>query len=98
MPAGVYPRVGGDGHDRNAPLAFSAYKIPLLSPFIKGEASVALALPLFLKKGQGGCPTTATDPLAKGQPMIPFMVRYPFDLLRAVSQVEPLTTNGKSKS
>jgi len=27
---------------------------------------------------------------------IPFMVRYPFDLLRAVSEVEPLTTNGKS--
>jgi len=26
----------------------------------------------------------------------PFMVRYPFDLLRAVSKVEPLTTNGKS--
>jgi len=25
------------------------------------------------------------------------MVRYPFDLLRAVSQVEPLTTNGKSE-
>jgi len=25
------------------------------------------------------------------------MVRYPFDLLRAVSQVEPLTMNGKSK-
>ena len=24
------------------------------------------------------------------------MVRYPFDLLRAVSEVEPLTTNGKS--
>ena len=23
------------------------------------------------------------------------MVRYPFDLLRAVSEVEPLTTNGK---
>jgi hypothetical protein len=24
------------------------------------------------------------------------MVRYPFDVLRAVSDVEPLTTNGKS--
>jgi hypothetical protein len=24
------------------------------------------------------------------------MVRYPFDVLRAVSRVEPLTTNGKS--
>jgi hypothetical protein len=24
------------------------------------------------------------------------MVRYPFDVLRAVSKVEPLTTNGKS--
>ena len=27
---------------------------------------------------------------------IPFVVRYPFDLLRAVSKVEPLTTNGSS--
>jgi hypothetical protein len=27
---------------------------------------------------------------------MPFMVRYPFDVLRAVSQVEPLTTNGNS--
>ena len=26
------------------------------------------------------------------------MVRYPFDLLRAVSEVEPLTTNGKSNA
>lgn len=26
----------------------------------------------------------------------PFMVRYPFDVLRAVSQVEPLTMNGTS--
>jgi hypothetical protein len=26
------------------------------------------------------------------------MVRYPFDLLRAVSEVEPLTTNGKSNT
>jgi hypothetical protein len=26
------------------------------------------------------------------------MVRYPFDVLRAVSQVEPLTTNGNSDS
>jgi hypothetical protein len=26
------------------------------------------------------------------------MVRYPFDVLRAVSKVEPLTTNGKSKA
>jgi hypothetical protein len=26
------------------------------------------------------------------------MVRYPFDLLRAVSQVEPLTTNGISNT
>jgi hypothetical protein len=25
----------------------------------------------------------------------PFVVRYPFGLLRAVSQVEPLTTNGR---
>ena len=28
----------------------------------------------------------------------PFMVRYPFDLLRAVSEVEPLTTNGESNT
>jgi hypothetical protein len=26
------------------------------------------------------------------------MVRYPFDVLRAVSLVEPLITNGKSKA
>jgi len=26
----------------------------------------------------------------------PFVVRYPFDVLRAVSKVEPLTTNGKA--
>jgi len=26
----------------------------------------------------------------------PFAVRYPFDVLRAVSQIEPLTTNGES--
>jgi len=30
------------------------------------------------------------------EPSFPFMVRYPFDVLRAVSQVEPLTMNGKS--
>jgi len=36
--------------------------------------------------------------LAISQTVFPFMVRYPFDLLRAVSEVEPLTTNGKSNT
>jgi len=35
------------------------------------------------------------DTVAKSQTSLPFLVRYPFDLLRAVSDVEPLTTNGK---
>jgi diadenylate cyclase len=30
--------------------------------------------------------------------VLPFMVRYPFDVLRAVSQVEAITTNGKPNS
>jgi hypothetical protein len=41
------------GKNLSPVLAFSDHKIPLPSPFIKEEAPVALALPLFLKEGQG---------------------------------------------
>jgi len=33
----------------------------------------------------------------KSQAAFPIMVRYPFDLLRAVSEVEPLTMIGKDE-
>jgi hypothetical protein len=46
------------------------------------------------KRFLGGCPKTMKETLARGQTSVPFMVRYPFDTLRAVSKVEPLTTNG----
>jgi hypothetical protein len=39
--------------------------------------------------------TLSDNSIPMSEILFPFMVRYPFDLLRAVSKVEPLTTNGK---
>jgi hypothetical protein len=46
----------------------------------------------FLKRKKSRLKSTNSQ---KIKTTLPIMVRYPFDVLRAVSQIEPLTMNGR---